>query len=123
MKELIIIVYKVNISGFSRQQAQDYMKELMDFYNLKDDIELKSNNYLIREIWLPLGDNDGGQTDVKIIYPITQSYAFSPEVNDLVVDISDRIKNDSTNGFKHQWEKLVRELKLRKINQQYDDSK
>jgi len=119
MKELIIIVYRINISGYTRQAAEECMRELMNLYNLRDDLELKSNNYLIREIWLPIENdsmNNGNQTDVKVIYPISQSYAFTPEVNDLITEITDKISNDPTNGFRHQWNSLVRELKLKRIN-------
>lgn len=114
MKELIIIVYKINVGGYSRQQSEDYMSALVAAYNLKDDLELKDNNYLIREIWLPT-DNE---TDVKVIYPVIQNYAFTPVVNDLIEEISDKIKTDPTNGFRTQWNRLVRELKLGKINSQ-----
>ena len=111
MKELIIIVYKINVDGYTTQRTEEIMHELINSYGLKDDLELIANNYIIREIWLP-----SIETDVKVIYPITQSYAFTPEVNDLIVEISDKIKSDSTNGLKYQWERLVRELKLRKIS-------
>ncbi len=57
-----------------------------------------------------------GLTRQQVIYPITQSYSFTPEVNDLIVEISDKIKNDPTNGFRTQWNRLVRELKLIKIS-------
>jgi hypothetical protein len=114
MKELIIIVYKISVAGLTRQQAEQSMSQIIAQYNLTEDLELKANNYLIREIWLPLGD--GGETDVKVIYPITQNYSFTPEVNDLVAEISDKIKNDPTNGFRTQWNRLVRELKLIKIS-------
>ena len=116
MKELIIIVYKINFGGYTTQQAEESMRQLIDAYNLRDDLEIKEN-YIIREIWLPIVD---GETDVKVIYPITQSYSFTPEINDLVAEISDKIKNDPSNGFRHQWDRLVRELKLRKINSTID---
>lgn len=114
MKELIIIVYKISVAGLNREQSEVAIYSLIDAYTLRYDFELK-DNYIIREVWIPLGEGDG-QTDVKVIYPVTQSYSFTPEVNDLVAEISDKIKNDPSNGFRHQWDRLVRELKLRKIN-------
>lgn len=112
MKELIIIVYKINVGGINRSQAEEYMSALVATYSLKDDLELQANDYLIREVWIPID----GETDVKVIYPVTQNYTFTPVVNDLIEEISDKIKNDPTNGLKNQWNRLVRELKLRKIN-------
>lgn len=67
MKELIIMLFKINIGGLSRQQAEQQMYELMKEYHMEDDEELKEN-YIIREIWLPIE----GQSDVKIIYPQPQ---------------------------------------------------
>jgi hypothetical protein len=80
----------------------------MAMYHLSNDEELKKD-YHIREIYLPCE-----KTDVKIIYPIPK-YTISPEINDLVAEITNKIKEDPTNGFRNQWERLVRELKLRKI--------
>ena len=110
MKKLLIIVYKLNVSGFSRQQAEEGMCHLIESYNLREDEELK-NYYMIREIYLPVTTEE---SDVKIIYPIPK-YTTSPELNDLVQEITDRIKEDPTNVLNHHWEKLVRELKLRKL--------
>ena len=110
MKELIIIVYKINVDGQTRQQADQAMKNIYTAYNLKNDKELK-DNYIIREIYLPIIDSP---TDVKVIYPIPR-YTTSPEINDLVNEISNKIKNDPTNDLTNSWIKLVRELKLRKL--------
>jgi len=112
-KELIIMVYKINVGGLSSQKVEEYMYSLIETYSLRDDEELK-NDYTIREIFLPIRENDG-ETDVKIIFPVPR-YTTSPEINDLVAEISNKIKEDPTNNFKLQWERLVRELKLRKID-------
>ena len=108
MKELIIIVYKIDVDKLSRSMVEQMMDNLRATYHLSDDEELKEN-YHIREIYLP-----SDETDVKIIYPIPK-YTISPEINDLVAEITNKIKEDPTNGFRNQWERLVRELKLRKI--------
>lgn len=107
MKELIIIVYKIdrNLSSSECDQIIDVIREL----GLSTDEEIKEN-YIIKEIIIP-----GNKTDVKIIYP-TPKYTISPEINDLISEITDKIKNDPTNQLKLQWDRLVRELKLRKIN-------
>lgn len=116
-KELLIIVYKINVAGLTRAQAEQGMTQLIEAYSLRDDEELK-DDYIIREIFLPIHDG-GGETDVKIIYPIPK-YSISPEINDLVSEISNKIKEDPNNQFRSQWEKLVRELKLRKLNLDYE---
>ena len=69
MKELLIIVYKINVQGLSHRQAQQQLHVFMQHYNLSNDEELKEK-YTIREIYLPITE---GQTDVKIIYPMTPS--------------------------------------------------
>ena len=117
-KELLIIVYKINVAGLTRQQAEQGMFDLIETYSLRNDEELK-DDYIIREIFLPIRDGDNGDTDVKIIYPIPK-YSISPDINDLVSEISNKIKEDPTNQFRSQWEKLVRELKLRKLNLEYE---
>ena len=117
-KQLLIIVYKINIAGLSADKSYQYLESMVKNYSLRDDDELK-DDYIIREVFLPLRDGDG-ESDVKVIYPIPK-YTTSPEINDLVEEISNRIKEDPTNKFKIHWEKLVRELKIRKLNEQTDN--
>ena len=78
--------------------------------SLKNDEELKEN-YIIKEIFLPVEH----QSDVKVIYPVPR-YTTSPEINELVSEISNKIKEYPSNTLKLHWERLVRELKLRKLN-------
>lgn len=112
-KQLIIIVYKICVSGLTRQQMENHMKSIYDTFSLRDDIELK-DNYIIREIFIPVSEGCG-ETDVKIIYP--QPTYISPEINKLVDEITLKIKEDPSNALKNQWERLVRELKLKKLNE------
>ena len=108
-KELIIIVYRICVEGFTRQQAEEQICDLMKLYRLSDDEELKEN-YIIREIWLPILKGD---SDVKIIYPT--SLNKSVELDKLIEEINAVIKENPSERFKKDWEKLMRELKLRKI--------
>ena len=109
MKELIIIVYKINVAGQTRAKAEQIIQNSFQFSLAKDE-ELKEN-YIIREMWLPVEH----QSDVQIIYPIPR-YTTSPEINDLVEEISNKIKEDPTNTLSQHWKRLVRELKLRKLS-------
>jgi len=108
MKELIIIVYKINVAGLSRQSAEQAMAQAKNC-SLKNDEELKEN-YIIREIFIPVEHH----TDIKVIYPVP-NYT-SPELDELVKEISEKIKEDPSNMLKSQWNRLVRELKIRKLN-------
>jgi hypothetical protein len=108
-KQLLIIVYKIDVQGSSKQQAEQIMAQLRDAYRLSEDIELK-DDYIIREIWLP-----SYETDVKVIYPIPR-YTTSPELNNLVTEITERIRENPDSMFKTQWDRIVREIKLIKIN-------
>lgn len=110
-KELIIIVYKFNIAGLTRQQAEQQTYEMMKEYCMSGDEDLKEN-YIIKEIWLPITE---GQTDVKIIYPIPQ-YTQNIELEELVKNVSENMKKYPDTGLVNDWNKIVRSLKLRKIN-------
>ncbi len=116
-KELLIIVYKISIAGYTKQQGIEIISSIIDNYSLKNDEELKEN-YIIREIFLPLYDG-GGETNVEVIYP-KPIYNISPTIDDLVTEISNKIEEDPNNQFKSQWNKLVRELKIRKLNLEYE---
>lgn len=112
-RELLIIVYKISVAGLTRAQAEDYLHRTYETFALRDDEELKEN-YIIREIFIPLADGDG-QTNVEVIYP-KSVYNISPTIDDLVEEISARIEDNPDTIFKQQWQKLLRELKLRKLN-------
>lgn len=116
-RELLIIVYKISVAGLTRAQAEDYLHRTYETFALRDDEELKEN-YIIREIFIPLADGDG-QTSVEVIYP-KPVYNISPTIDDLVDEISARIENNPDTMFKQQWQKLLRELKLRNLNLDYE---
>jgi len=103
-KELIIIVYRINVDGFSRQQAEQSIQSVMEEYSLSMDEELKEN-YIIRDIFLPIRD---GETDVKIIYPIGVKKDWNAEIK----DINDRVKESGDDTSVRVWNKILREIKL-----------
>lgn len=107
MKELIIIVYKINVAGHTRASAEQVISNLFTEYNLSKDEELKEN-YIIREIWLPVEH----QSDVQVIYPVPR---YTAEINDLIQEISNKIGEDPTNTLSKYWNNIVRELKIRKL--------
>ena len=103
-KELLIIVYKINIQGLTRQVAQQQISEFAQ-YSLRNDEELKEH-YTIREILLPIYE---GQSDVKIIYPVFLS--------DEIKELEKLIKKHQYNiQLVKDWKNLVRSLKLRKLD-------
>lgn len=112
MKQLLIISYKINVDEMTRESIAEYFNNIQDVFSLKNDKELK-DDYIIREFFIPV--YNGQQTDIQVIYP-TPNYV-SPELNRLADDISLKIKEDPTNKLKQQWERLVRELKLKKLNE------
>ena len=105
-KELIILKYKINVSNLS---ASRVINECMK--NSIGNSEDLKDNYIIKEIFVPVNE---GNSDVEIIYPIPQ-YTTSPEINKLVDEITESIKNDPDKLMK-QWNKLVRELKIRQLS-------
>ena len=109
-KELLIIVYKIYVAGLSHQQAKQQIDAFIQNYSLKNDEELKEN-YTIREIWLPITE---GQSDVKVIYPIPQ-YSQTIELEELVKAISENMKKYPDSALINDWKKLVRSLKLKKL--------
>lgn len=65
-KQLLIIVYKINVKGLTRQQAEQLLGQFKNENSLINDEELKEK-YLIREIWLPVTT----ESDVKVVYPLS----------------------------------------------------
>jgi hypothetical protein len=65
MRKLIIRLFRINVAGSSRQQAEQQLYELIKEYGpkLKDDIK---ENYHIEDIWLPITQGD---SKVDVIYP------------------------------------------------------
>jgi uncharacterized membrane-anchored protein YitT (DUF2179 family) len=78
--------------------------------SLRNDEELKEH-YIIREVWLPINE---GQSDVKIIYPVSPSDEIK-ELENLIKKID---RNPQYNGTQlvKDWKNLVRSLKLRKLD-------
>lgn len=111
-KELLIIKYKINIDRLSSAKANELIYEFVKNNSLRNDQELEKD-YLIREIFIPICNND---SDVEIIYPIPK-YQISPEINKLADEITLAIKNDPKGKLIEQWKRLVRELKLNQINE------
>lgn len=106
-KELIIILYKINVTNMPRSLVEDRLKKLKEQYSLTDDLELKER-YIIREIILP---GEYTESEVKIIYPVSN---YKTDM-DLIDEISEKVKYDST--LNSQWNNLIRLLKLKKINE------
>ena len=104
------MIFKINIAGLTRQQAEQQIHELMKNYNLNDDEEIKEN-YIIRQFWLPIQE---GQSDIKIIYP-GPKYTQSIELEELVESVTEQMKQYPDSELVNDWKKLVRSLKLRKL--------
>ena len=103
-KELIIIVYKINVDGTSSDNVAEYKQKLSE-NGLSNDEELK-NDYSIRE-FIPVIDQP---TDIKVIYPINNSI----ETSEIIQEISKMVEENDTN-FKKEWLQLLRNIKLRKL--------
>lgn len=85
MKQLIIIVYKINVDGLSRSSVQDYLSDLHKFNSLKNDEELMVD-YIIREIWLTITESP---SDVKVIYPVSlDKEQLENLINDLKIGLT-----------------------------------
>jgi hypothetical protein len=104
MKELIIIVCRINIDGLSRQQVDESFRNMIEECSLSKDDELKEN-YIIREIFLPITNE---ASDVKIIYPIGTKKDWNAEIK----DIDDRVKESGDDTSVRMWNKILREIKL-----------
>lgn len=116
MKQLLIIVYKINVGGLTRQQAEQSMKALIDEYMLSSDIELK-DNYIIKEIWLPVQNSE---SDVKVIYPISEP-SPNNDLVELIEDLDNSIEIYEDTKLSNKWKKIRRELKLRKLDNNFND--
>ena len=86
-KQLIIIVYKINVEGLTRQQAELYLTQVNEFNSLINYEELKEN-YTIKDIWLPVTS----ETDVKVVYPVSLD---NEQIENLITNLkSNLIKNN-----------------------------
>jgi hypothetical protein len=103
-KELIIIVYEIPANSLSEQVQRDIKNN-----GLSMDNELQKD-YHIREFIVP---TDKKYPNIKTIYPI--SNYVSPEIEKLIEEITNKIANSSDDNIIYQLKKLVRELKLRKL--------
>jgi len=86
-KELIIILYKIDIQGLTHNQVKEQLCDLMQNYKLDKDKEL-INDYIIKQIWLPIR---GENSDVKIIYPVAGilDAKIIKEIEDVVQEYPD----------------------------------
>ena len=107
-KELLIIVYKINISGLTRQQTEEMIRQYIETENLSTDEELKEN-YTIRELYLPI---QIGDSNIEVIYPIAGN-SLPLESYNTIKEITELLKEDNFNDIKPYWNRLLRELKLR----------
>src|ERR1035437_6893832 len=114
-RELIIIVYKIYVQNMSRAQTEQSLSNLMESISLSNDEELKEN-YIIREIMLPIND---GETNVEIIYPVAGN-SLSIESYDTINQINKIIKDIHYDEINPYWNKLLRELKLRLIENEHE---
>lgn len=115
MKELIIMVFKIDVEGLSRQQAEQQILQLMKEYDFNEDDDIK-DDYIIKQIWLPTH----GITDVKVIYPIP-NVVKSAELEELVQEITQNINKNPDGILAKNWDRLLRELKLSKLNKLSDE--
>lgn len=110
-KELLIILYKLNVEGMSKASVEEYFTKIIDKYSLKNDIELK-NNYIIREIYLPV---EGQSSNVKVIYPI-KSHKNDYNLSELITSVSDEVEQSTSEKLKNDWNQLLREIKIRNLS-------
>ena len=80
---------------------------------MSDDPELV-DDYIIKEIWLPTQNSN---PEVNVIYPIPHTINTKTlELNELIEELSTRINQNPDDAFGKTCERLVRYLKLSKIN-------
>ena len=103
MKELIIIVYRINVDGCSNMNIMQMYENISESFLSKDD-ELKEN-YIIREIFLTINNE---ASDIKIIYPVGTKKDWNAEIK----DIDDRVKESNDDTSIRVWNKILREIKL-----------
>lgn len=109
-KELIIIVYKINIDGLSVMGVDELMHRYAESCSFKNDEELKEN-YTIREIYIPICHDS---SDVKVIYPVTSS--LLSDFSCLIDEINEKLNSENiSDDIKKKWNQLLREFKIRNL--------
>lgn len=104
MKELIIMVFKIDVQGLTRQRAEEQLWHLMKEYSF-DDEELKKD-YIVKQIWLLTQ----GVTDVKVIYPITGLFD-----NKLIKEIEDVVSEYPDSALTEGLNKILSEIKIKEV--------
>jgi len=88
MRKLIIRVFYISVRGLTRQQAEQTIYEFMSEYvpedNLPKDI---LEQYFIHDIWIPITNDQHGDSRVEIIYP------NKFDIEDLDLDNIDKLIN------------------------------
>jgi hypothetical protein len=105
MKELIILVYKISTKNRTKENWK-YEVQTLQHYGLSNDEELKEN-YIIREIILPVE----GDSDIQVIYPNNKHTSLEYYLS----EIEDKIGDNEE--LKSYWNKILRQIKLRKLNE------
>jgi hypothetical protein len=85
-KQLIILVYYINIDGLSRVQAQQQLMELMEVSRIPDNIKNDTNTE-VECIYLPVRNQE---TKVECIFPKNQDE--NNEVKNILLNISEELK-------------------------------
>jgi hypothetical protein len=87
MKQLIILVYYINIDGLSRHETEEYICRCKYIFQFSDDL-LDEINVNIQQIFLPVKNKD---TKVECIYPKIADE--NDKILDILNQISEKMKN------------------------------
>ncbi len=109
MKQLLIILYKINVYGISNEGVAKRIINLRENVSLSNDEELK-NYYIIREIFLPIFE---GESDAKIIYPNLMLEEHQSTEKNIINNLTKKIKETNNKYLIEDWKQILRTLKLR----------
>ena len=114
-KQLIIMVFYINVRGLTRQRAEEQVYELMKNQHCQFETPEIMENYIIRTIFLPVEDKE---SDVKIIYPVS-GQSENDEVLEFIKELEEKFCDSIDKNAKEMasyWKKTYREMKLKKLN-------
>ena len=113
-KELIILSFSFDISGLSRQQADQSMQQYIEIVGKSLDGDEINKNYIIKPFFLP-----SDKTKIECIYPTTKN-----KIIDIDIDIEHQIKEVETEILKYkdpklwkEWTILMRWAKLKNLKE------
>lgn len=97
-RELLILLYKINVRGLSRAKVAEIFQEARFALNI-DDEEI-AKKYIVKQIFIPVQDGD---SDVQVIFPV----AAAPRIDELSKELIEKGIENGTLSDDEFWTNIL----------------